>query len=261
MQIQHTDDKQYSLIKILTIWAIVALPMPVLVFFIAPALIPLTGVNPGLLIWYVAIAGMVWQFVVSMFLLHSELDSFTWTNIKNRIWLNKPSNPNTGQKSYKLFFWLIPALIFILIFEMSPIGGYLDQILLTMFPALADLDGTDMSKLAGPELVGAWWLLGVAVLSNIFNYFLGEELLFRGILLPKMRGVFGKWNWVANAALFGLYHLHKPQNIIKIAISSLAYTWTSRRFKSIWFAITLHGIEGLFVFAGVYMIVSGTGIE
>lgn len=255
------DDTQYSLTKILTIWAIVSLPMLVLVFFVAPALILWTDTFPGLLIWYTGIAGMAWQFVVSMFLLYRELDEFTWANIKSRIWLNKPIDPKTGKKSYKLFFWMIPAVIFILIFEFSPAGDYLSQILLIPFPALADLEGTDMDVLFVPELVGAWWLFGIAILNNIFNYFLGEELLFRGILLPKMRGVFGKWDWVANAVLFGLYHLDKPQHIPKIAISSLALTWTSRRFKSIWFAVIMHGVEGLIVFGGVYMIASGLGLE
>ncbi len=257
----HADDTQYSLAKIIGIWAVVSLPMLVLVFFVAPALVPYTDIHPFLLIWYVAIVGMAWQFVVSMFLLYRELDEFTWSAIKTRIWLNKPSDPKTGKKSYKLFLWLIPAAIFIMFFELSPMGDYLDQILLSLFPALANLEGTDFDKLFIPELVGAWWLLGVAVLNNIFNYFLGEELLFRGILLPKMRGVFGKWDWVANAALFGLYHLDKPQNIPKIAISALALTWTSRRFKSIWFAIILHGVEGLIVFGGVYMIASGMGLN
>jgi uncharacterized protein len=32
---------------------------------------------------------------------------------------------------------------------------------------------------------------------------LGEEFLFRGVLLPCMEGVFGRWSWVANGVLFG----------------------------------------------------------
>ena len=254
------DDSQYSLLKIITIWGVVSLPMPVLIFLIAPMLASVPGIHPGLLIWYMGISGMVWQFLVSMFLLWRELDDFTWSAIKARIWLNKPSDPKTGNKSYKFYLWLIPAFFFVLLIEVSPLGGLFDQILLTVFPALDELE-TDMKSLFVPELVGAWWLFGVAIINNVFNYFLGEELLFRGILLPKMRGAFGKWDWVANAALFGLYHLDKPQNIIKISVSALAYTWTSKRYKSIWFAIILHGVEMIFVFGGVYMIASGLGLE
>lgn len=67
-----------------------------------------------------------------------------------------------------------------------------------------------------PELVGAWWLLPIAIVLCLFNYLLGEELLFRGILLPRMRGVFGWWDWAANAVLFALYHLHKPTQMLDL---------------------------------------------
>lgn len=256
----ESNNSQYSLLKIMTIWGVGSLPMPVLVFVIAPMLASGSDIHPGLMIWYMGIVGMAWQFLVSVFLLWRELDEFTWSAIKTRIWLNKPTDPTTGNKSYKLFFWLIPAFLFVLLIEMSPLGDFLDQILLMIFPALNELE-TEIDDLFVPELVGAWWLFGVAVLNNVFNYFLGEELLFRGILLPKMRGAFGKWDWVANAALFGLYHLHKPQNIIKIGVSALAYTWTSKRYQSIWFAIILHGVEMIFVFGAVYMMASGIGLE
>ena len=47
----------------------------------------------------------------------------------------------------------------------------------------------------------------------IFNTVLGEELLFRGLLLPRMNGAFGRWDWVANGVLFAAYHLHVPWTI------------------------------------------------
>lgn len=253
------DASQYSLLKILTIWAVVAFPVPVMIFLVSPLLTSATGTHPGLMIWYTGIALMAWQFVVSMFLLWYELEVFTWSAVKERIWLNKPTNPKTGAKSYRLFLWLIPAAAFIILFEMSPLGGYLDQILLSIFPSLNNLE-TEIDDLFVPELVGAWWLFGIAILNNVFNYFLGEELLFRGVLLPKMRGAFGKWDWVANAFLFGAYHLDKPQSILRISIAALAYTWTSKRYQSIWFAIILHGIEMIFVFSFVYLIASGGGL-
>jgi len=59
-----------------------------------------------------------------------------------------------------------------------------------------------------------------------------------------MEGVFGKWDWVANAALFGLYYLHKPWMIPFRFISSLAIAWPSRRFRSSWMAVVVHGAEG-----------------
>ena len=49
---------------------------------------------------------------------------------------------------------------------------------------------------------GAWGWFAVIVVLAVFNTVLGEELLFRGLLLPRMQGVFGRWDWVANGVLF-----------------------------------------------------------
>ena len=40
-----------------------------------------------------------------------------------------------------------------------------------------------------------------ALTSMLFNYILGEELLFRGVLLPRMNGVFGRWMGREHGAL------------------------------------------------------------
>ena len=240
-------DKQYSLVKILAIWALVALPMPLLAWIVGPALFPHFPLHPGLLHWMLMIAGMAWQFVVSLFVLYRELGNLRWESIKQRIWLNLPRDPRTGEERAKLFWWVVPCLLFSALAGQF-IGGYLDAPLTLLFPFLKAPAYTDISKLVDPQFKGQWWIMGVALVSLVLNYFLGEELLFRGILLPKMRGVFGNWDWVANTVLFGLYHLHKPWQIPSAIVSSMAIVWPARRFRSIWMAVIVHGAEGLFIF-------------
>jgi membrane protease YdiL (CAAX protease family) len=250
-------EEQYSLAKVLGIWALVAIPMPILAFVVAPALAPHVSISSLLLVWYLLIAGMMWQFVVSVIILYRELDEFTWSAIKKRIWLQKPIDPKTGKSSYRLFWWLIPAFLFYAVFELTPLAEAFTSFTVWAFPFIKGLPPLDLAELMTLEYVGAWWLVVVALISNMFNYFLGEELLFRGILLPKMKGVFGKWDWFANSVLFGTYHLHRPFFILTTIFSSIAYSWPSRRFKSMWFGVILHGIEGLFVLAGVFALVMG----
>jgi membrane protease YdiL (CAAX protease family) len=250
-------ENQYSLTKILGIWAIVSLPMPVVIFIVAPALISHVDMHPGIVIWLLIIGGYVWQFVVSLWIVYRELGTLRWSAIRDRTWLRMPRDPNTDEPKAKLFWWLVPATIFVLLFEFG-LAGVLDTVVPTLFPFVSELPTSiDFDQLMVPEFIGAWWLLVLALVNFAFNYFLGEEFLFRGILLPKMRGVFGKWDWVANAALFGLFHLDAPARIPKIMLSTLAYTWTSRRFRSSWFAIILHGAEGLFVIGATFAIVTG----
>ena len=68
---------------------------------------------------------------------------------------------------------------------------------------------SNRKKILG-RLVGAWWFFALFVIYAVFNTILGEEFLFRGVLLPKMEGVFGRGSWVANGVLFALYHVHQP---------------------------------------------------
>ena len=130
---------------------------------------------------------------------------------------------------------------------MSPAGNYLDQILLSIFPSLSELQGADIEALLVPELVGAWWFFGLVVVFGVFNSVLGEEFLFRGVLLPKMEGVFGRWSWVANGVLHGLWHVHQPWTIVGSIISSVFfYTFPTWRYRSTWMGIIVHSAQNVF---------------
>jgi hypothetical protein len=58
-----------------------------------------------------------------------------------------------------------------------------------------------------------------------------------------MQGVFGKYDWVANAVLFGFYHLHVAWALLSIIVANLAYSWPAARFRSNWMAILVHSVE------------------
>jgi membrane protease YdiL (CAAX protease family) len=89
----------------------------------------------------------------------------------------------------------------------------------------------------------------------VFNTVLGEELLFRGLLLPRMRGAFGKWDWVANGALFACYHLHQPWDIPTSLVDIIALAYPSRRFQSAWMGIIVHSTQSIVVITIVLTLV------
>jgi hypothetical protein len=241
---QAGDMEQYTLWQILGIWALVTLPMALLAWVVAPAIIPYIPLHPGITYWLLMIVGMAWQFVVSLVIIYRELGTLRWSAIRQRTWLQTPRDPKTDQPKRRLYWWVLPPLFYLALVAIV-LAGYLDAPMTWLFPALQQPQFTDPAQLASPEFVGAWWLLGVVLLSHIFNYFLGEEFLWHGVLLPKMRGVFRTYDWVANAVLFGLYHVHKPWAMPSIIMSNMAYSWPARRFRSNWMAIIVHGVEGI----------------
>jgi membrane protease YdiL (CAAX protease family) len=102
-------------------------------------------------------------------------------------------------------------------------------------------------ELVSPTFAGQWGWLVTAMVIWVLNAFLAEEFLFRGVLLPKMRGVFGRLDWVANAVLNGLYFLHKPWMIPFRTVDALITAWPARRFRSNWMAVVVRGVEGALV--------------
>jgi uncharacterized protein len=253
---QADQVEQYTLWQILGIWALVSLPMALLIWVILPAIIPSVPLHPGITYWLLIIVGMVWQFVVSLVIMYRKLGTLRWSAIRQRTWLQTPRDPRTDKPNRKLYWWVLLPLLFNGLMIVA-IKGYLDAPMAWLFPALQPASFMEMSRLVSPEFRGAWWLLGVVLVSHIFNYFLGEEFLWHGVLLPKMQGVFGKYDWVANAVLFGFYHLHKPWELPSIIVTNLGYSWPAARFRSNWMAIIVHSVEGLPALVMVLAVILG----
>jgi membrane protease YdiL (CAAX protease family) len=163
--------------------------------------------------------------------------------------LNGPHSPKTGHKDNRLWWLLIPFVLTVIVLEFAA-APLLDGLWTKLFPFLAEPQGYSGAALFAPELrarwIGAWNLLALQVVLSVFNTFLGEEFLFRGVLLPKMKGVFGRWDWVANGVVFGLYHLHQPWGIPGNILSGWLLAWSGRRYRSNWFPIILHSGQSIF---------------
>lgn len=241
---------QYSLRKILMIWATAAIPMALLGWVIAPAMASDPN-QPGFERLAILTIGLVWQFVLTMCLLYQETGSLQWSVIKERLWLQSPRSPKTGEKKNRFLWWLIPLILVAAIFDIM-VSGILDTLWISIFPFLAESPGLSLSTaLDSPEwklkMVGAWGVLALFIFQAVFNTILGEELLFRGLLLPRMSGVFGKWDWVMNGILFGFYHLHQPWMILSAVVQGMfLLALPSRIYRSAWFGIVLHSGQSVF---------------
>jgi hypothetical protein len=63
-----------------------------------------------------------------------------------------------------------------------------------------------------------------------------------------MQGAFGRGDWVANGALFAIYHLHQPWTIPATLVDGIfLLAYPSRRFQSAWMGIVAHSTQSVFV--------------
>jgi membrane protease YdiL (CAAX protease family) len=248
------SNSQYSLAKILGIWAAAAVPVLILGWVVYPVVAPDVETEIfGAAVTRVVVltVGLIWLFVLSMIIVYREEGDLRWVTIRRRLRLNTPRDPKTGETRGKLWLWLIPFISLYLVAVML-INSPLDGLWIRAFPFLAAPPGYapgDLleSPVVQAELLGAWWFLGLWFVLSLFNTVLGEEFLFRGVLLPKMNGVFSKWDWVANGVLFSLYHLNQPWGIpgyMLVGVFTMAFP--AKRFRSTWMSIIVHSTANAF---------------
>jgi membrane protease YdiL (CAAX protease family) len=248
---RERKNDQYTLWQILVIWLSTGAPMWILGWLVYPYLSQnLNSVDAAVLRIKLFTVGLIWQFVLSMLVLYLEEGNIRLETIHRRFWLNNPVSPRTGQKDTRLWWLIIPLILLMVMLELGLIP-VLNGTWTKFLPFLAEPQGYSPATLFVPELrsmwIGAWDLLILQVVLSLFNTFLGEEFIFRGVLLPKMNGVFGKWDWVANGILFGLYHLHQPWGLPGNILSGLLLAFTGKRFRSNWFPIILHSGESVYL--------------
>jgi membrane protease YdiL (CAAX protease family) len=241
---------QYTLWQILGIWLAAALPMGLLGWVAFPAMSAgLAPLEAGLLRMKLFSVGLVWQFVLSMILLYREEGNVRLSTIRRRFWLNHPKSARSGETKKALWWWLIPLILFVAVVEIG-LRSTLVDVWTGIFPFFAEPEGYDMAAMFTPEireqLVGAWGMLALFSVSALFNTFLGEEFLFRGVLLPRMEGVFGKWDWVANGVLFSFYHFHQPWGMLATLLGDLTLAFSAKRFRSNWFPIIIHSGQSIY---------------
>lgn len=242
--------QQYSLPKIVGVWAAAAVPMGALAWVVAPLLSGHGGPVPLARALLVCLTlGLIWQFVLVLLLVHWEQGSLNWPSLKEALWLRAPRDPRSGKVGGRLWLVLIPATL------LFAAGG-----LLPTFSPVAGHDlGTFLGSRAGQEFMSHNWAwLAVMVVLMVFNTVLGEELLFRGLLLPRMRGVFGRWDWVANGVLFAAYHLHMPWVMTSTLLTdTLSLAFPSRRYRSALIGIIVHTSQSVLMLGLLISLVLG----
>jgi membrane protease YdiL (CAAX protease family) len=238
---------QLGLRGIIGVWAAAALPMGLLAWVVAPLLADqLSGPNALIRALIIALtAGLVWQFVFVMALVRREQGSLSLPVLRDALWLHRPRSPKTGRRGGKLWLVVVPLIV----------ASAAEAAMVIPGPAAREL-GEFLGSDAGESfLAGAWgWFAIIAVLA-VFNTALGEELLFRGYLLPRMNGRFGRRDWLANGVLFAGYHLHTPWVIPTTLLDTFILSYPSKRYRSALIGIAVHSAQSILVLGLVFALV------
>ena len=162
-----------------------------------------------------------------------------WPVVKAALWLNTPISTRTGKPSKKLWWMILPLMLLLALEEMLP------SIPSPVSRDSAAFFGSDVGQ---TWMSGNWIWFAILIVQFILNTALGEELLFRGLLLPRM-GSFGRFDWLTNGLLFACYHLHEPWKIPQtLLVDTFVLALPSRRWRSSLIGIAVHSGQTVFFF-------------
>jgi membrane protease YdiL (CAAX protease family) len=240
--VASVEIRQLRIRGILAIWAAAALPMAVLAWLVAPVLADRfagDGIVPMMKALIVCLTvGLVWQVALAAILVGREQRTLRWSRVREALWLRSPRSPRSGRVGGRVWLILIPL---ILVFAAGP----------ELVPTFAGPENREFATLvesdAGKAFLDGAWVWYALILGLLVFTIVGEELIFRGFLLPRMQGAFGRGDWVANGLLFAAYHLHVPWVMpATLLVDTLVIAYPTKRYRSLWIGMAVHGAQAVF---------------
>ena len=232
-----------------------------LIYVVGPLFIPAGGVTPTWLRLLIIVLGTGAELVAGLLLLRLEGCKLTPGALRDRIRLRWPR----GWKA-----WTVAAVVFVLGMSLSMAMGPVNRALASVPgfvpPAWWGAASNPTIKVSGaadvfPDMVlegNYLFALLYIVIGLVFNIF-GEEIYYRGYLLPRMRGAFGEWDWVANGVLFTLKHVYQRWLFPGILVGGLSFAFAAGPLGSLPLAMAYHWV-GNFLFQVVFLVMAALGV-
>jgi membrane protease YdiL (CAAX protease family) len=178
--------------------------------------------------------------ITAFILFKAEGNNFSWDLFKHRIWLTKMHKVD--------WIWAIGLFCFgiIIYILLEPIGKILAHHNFfappDFFPAEINPNKSMKSgymmdyKLSGQYCIAVLYFF--AWITNI----LGEEFLFRGMLLRRQIVKYGSKAWIYHGVIWTLWHFFWKWNLFSILPFGLALSYTIYKRENIWIGIIAHGM-------------------
>lgn len=103
-----------------------------------------------------------------------------------------------------------------------------------------ELTGASFAAFVGAPIAGNWSVVLLLTLMLFCNVF-GEELWWRGYLLPRQEQAHGRWAWLVHGLLWWLWHLtFYPWQVFALLPMCLLLPYVAQRWQNNWAAILIH---------------------
>ncbi len=128
-----------------------------------------------------------------------------------------------------------------------------DRVPLLLDPR-ASINAATLTEFAGGRLAGNWLIIVLFAVQIFFNV-AGEELWWRGYVLPRQELAFGRRAWLVHGLLWWGFHAFKWWDLVTVLPLTLILSYAAQRSRNNWVPTVAHllanSLLALLVLAGV----------
>ncbi len=254
MEVHETQIKPLQCREYLLFFGFPTVLMVVSVYVLLPGLISL-GASEYLGLQLASLVPYLTLFVAALIAYRMEDNPWSWMAFKDRFRLHRLSPRD--------WVWALALVIFSFVSYLSLrsiVSTLLSNglfVLPASVPRIIDpRSGVSIEELAGGALKGNWLLVTISFVVLFFNIF-GEELWWRGYLLPRQEVTQGRGAWIVHGLLWTFFHAFKYWELIAILPVSLALSFVVQYRKSTWIGIIAHLAVNSLGTIGILLLVIG----
>jgi membrane protease YdiL (CAAX protease family) len=225
MNMQH-ELKKMGMVLSLCIYIPAALLMYFLTRYAIPYFSAVTG-QETILFWFIVGGlGVFTPLIITAFaIIKSEGFKITKTTFAERLRFRRINRRD--------FLWSIGGLL---------LAGIASGVIMKILElAIGKFDHSPAFMSFEPLTKGRYWLLAVWFPFWTLNI-LGEELLWRGVMLPRQEIAFGKYAWLLHGSGWGLFHIAFGWQLLLTLIPLLyIQSYVVQKTKNTWTGVIMHG--------------------
>lgn len=181
---------------------------------------------------------VIWWFIVAAIGMFIPLVIFSLCLLKREGWLFKPGMWKERLRFRKLtpgdWLWTLGGFLVI--------GALSFAIMSLMQYFLGETDHQPPFMQFEPLSSGRYWILLVWLPYWLFNI-LGEEILWRGVILYRQENSFGKYAWLINGFGWGVFHIAFGWQLLLTLLPILfVLPYLAQKRKNTWIAVIIHAL-------------------
>jgi len=219
--------KGIGLIQSFLIFGVASIALYLETHIFIPLLSEQTGLEPIIFWLIIAGLGLFLPFlIISYYILKSE-----GLNIGKDTWENRLRFKKMNKSDWK---WSIGSIFTI---------GILSLLIINILEVLiGKVENQPSFMYFEPLTPDRYWILLLWFPYWLLNI-MGEEILWRGVILPRQEIVFRKWAWFYHGVLWGIFHIAFGWQLLLTLLPILfIQSYVVQRRKNSWIGVVIHGV-------------------